>query len=182
MTADEILEDQLIENCVREDLKPVEQARAFKALVERRGCSYRQLAEMLNISHMAVSRALSLLDLPEDVQHRVTTGELAASVAVEVAKLEDPEEQREVAERVVSEGLNRSEAIEAVRRASKSSSKGRWAIKARPKRPTVRAIKTTSARVTVEFKKAVEPAEIRAALVEALAKLDAEQGGEQAAA
>ena len=35
--ADEILEDQLVENCVREDLKPIEQARAFQALLDRRG-------------------------------------------------------------------------------------------------------------------------------------------------
>jgi ParB family chromosome partitioning protein len=150
MTGDEILEDQLIENCVREDLKPIEQAKAFKALVERRGCSYRQLAEMLNISHMAVSRAMSLLDLPEDVQDLVTAGELAASVAVEVAKLDDPDEQREVAERVVSEGLNRSEVIEVVRqaaskpRAGASKGQGRGPAKARPKLPTERTVKTAS--------------------------------------
>lgn len=185
MTADEILEDQLVENCVREDLKPVEQAKAFRALVERRGCSYRQLAEMLNISHMAVSRAMTLLELPEDVQDRVTAGELAASVAVEVAKLDDPEEQREVAARVVSEGLNRSEAVEAVRQAANKSgraAKGRGAIRARPKRPTVRTIKTTSARVTVEFRKAVDPAEVIAALDEARAKILAEIGDDLAAA
>ena len=33
-TPEEVLEDQLVENCVREDLKPIEQARAFKALIE----------------------------------------------------------------------------------------------------------------------------------------------------
>ena len=137
ITADEILEDQLVENCVREDLKPIEQARAFKALVERRGCSYRQLAEMLNISHMAVSRAMTLLELPEDVQDRVTAGELAASVAVEVAKLDDPDAQREVADRVVSQGLSRAETVEMVRqvsgkqaRAGGATVKGRGGAKA----------------------------------------------------
>ena len=47
LTADEILEEQLIENCVREDLKPIEQARAYKALIDSRGISQRQLAETL---------------------------------------------------------------------------------------------------------------------------------------
>jgi ParB family chromosome partitioning protein len=193
MTADEILEDQLIENCVREDLKPVEQAKAFKALVESRGCSYRQLAEMLNISHMAISRAMALLELPEDLQERVTTGELAASVACEVAKLDDPDAQREVAQRVVSEGLNRSEAIEAVRqvagkpRAGGSKAKGREA-KAKAKLPTSRSIKTTTGfKITVEHKRGFEPAPLLAALEEAAAKVRAEiepakQGAEADAA
>ena len=160
MTADEVLEDQLIENCVREDLKPIEQARAFKTLVDLRGCSYRQLAEMLNISHMAVSRAMTLLDLPEDVQHRVTAGELAASVAVEVAKLEDPDEQREVAARVVAEGLTRAETVEAVRQATGkarpvgSKGKGRGVGKDKSKLPTERTIRTQGgAKVTVAMRK-----------------------------
>jgi ParB family transcriptional regulator, chromosome partitioning protein len=186
MTSDEILEDQLIENCVREDLKPIEQAKAFKALVERRGCSYRQLAEMLNISHMAVSRAMSLLELPKDIQERVTTGELAASVAVEVAKLDDPHEQREVAERVVSEGLNRSEAIAAVRQvASKPRAGGSKKSRgpAKPKLPTIRAIKTSvGLKVTVEGRRGVNLGEAIAALEEAVTKLRDEQDGQRDAA
>jgi hypothetical protein len=67
-------------------------------------------------------------------------------------------------------------------RARQGGSKGRAAIKARPKRPTIRTIKSTAARVTVEFKRAVDPGEIEAALVEALAKVRAEQGGDQDAA
>jgi ParB family transcriptional regulator, chromosome partitioning protein len=190
MTADEILEDQLIENCVREDLKPVEQARAFKALVDRRGCSYRQLAEMLNISHMAVSRAMTLLDLPEDVRDRVTAGELAASVAVEVARLDDPEEQREVAALVVAEGLNRAETIEAVRRVveRKPSSKATGAGKGKPKLPNERTIKLDGGfKVIVSGRKGFDEAAWAEMLKEALERVTAklgpaEQGGDQAAA
>lgn len=189
MTADEILEDQLIENCVREDLKPVEQAKAFRALVERRGCSYRQLAEMLHISHMAVSRAMTLLELPEDVQEQVTAGELAASVAVEVAKIENPDEQRHVARRVVSEGLNRSEAVEVVRQAAgkpNHGEKGRGAKlkpKGKSKLPTTRVIRTESGvRITADSRRGIDPATLVTALEEALAKVRAEQGGETAAA
>jgi hypothetical protein len=83
--------------------------------------------------------------------------------------------------RVVAEGLSRADTVEAVRKASRAS-KGRGAIKARPRRPTVRTIRTTSARVTVEFRKAVDPAESEAALREALAKVEAEQEGDQVAA
>ena len=180
----EILEDQLVENCLREDLKPVEQARAFRALIDRRGWSYRQLSEHLHVAPASVARALALLDLPEDLQGRVEAGELAPSVAYEVSRLKDQADQRRVADRVVSEDLNRVEAVEAVRQAAGRSTvkRGRGAIKARPKRPTVRTIKTTSARVTVEFKRAADPAEILAALDEARARVAAELEDDQVAA
>jgi ParB family transcriptional regulator, chromosome partitioning protein len=131
--------------------------------------------------------ALALLDLPAEVQDRVEEGALSPATAYEVSKLQDPAEQAEVAARVVSEGLTRAETVEAVRQvASKpragGGSKGRAAIRARPKRPTVKTIKTSSCRLTLEFKRAVEPGEVIAALLEAAAKLQAEQGGDQAAA
>ena len=55
-TADEILEDQLIENALRTDLKPGEQATAYKTLMDRRGLSAHQLAERLSLSTMTVTR------------------------------------------------------------------------------------------------------------------------------
>jgi ParB family chromosome partitioning protein len=111
---DEILEDQLIENCLRADLKPIEQAHAYKTLMDRRGLSGRQLAESLHLSHMTVTRALALLELPEAVQAQVEQGTLAPSAAYEVGKLDDPTLQAEVAQAVVAEGLTRSEVTELV--------------------------------------------------------------------
>jgi ParB family chromosome partitioning protein len=164
---------------LREDLKPIEQARAFRTLIDRRRWSYRQLSDHLHVAPASVARALALLELPEDLQVRVEAGELAPSVAYEVSRLEDHDDQREVAARVVSEDLSRAEAVEAVRQAAGRSTvkqRGGGAIKARPKRPTVRTIKTTAAKVTVEFKRAVDLAEVIVALREATAKLEAEQG------
>jgi ParB family chromosome partitioning protein len=189
-TESQVLEMQLVENCLREDLQPIEQARAFRTLMDRNDWTAARLAEALQLTGASVTRALALLDLPYTVQDAVASGELAPSVAYEVSKLQDPAEQTEVAARVVAEGLSRSETVEAVRqvasnpraRVGAGGSKGRAAIKARPKRPTVRTIKTTAAKVTVEFKRAVELAEIANALREALAKIEVEQGGEPAAA
>jgi ParB family chromosome partitioning protein len=110
---DDLLEDQLVENCVRADLRPIEQAHAFKALMERRGYSGRQLAEKLAISHTNVQRALTLLELPESIQERVEQGALAPTTAVEIAKL--PEADREaVAQAAVEGGLRRAEVGELV--------------------------------------------------------------------
>ena len=107
-----------MENALREDLKPIEQAHAFRALIDRRGWSYRQLGEALHIAPSSIARALALLDLPGDLQGRVTAGELAPSVAYEVSRLEDPDRQREVADQVVKQNLSRAEAVAAVRRAA----------------------------------------------------------------
>jgi ParB family chromosome partitioning protein len=106
---DEKLMVQLVENALREDLKPVEQARAYRALMEANGWSGRQLAEELHIGQASVVRALSLLDLPGEVQEQVDAGDLAPSVAYEIGKLPDSNQQAEVARAVVAEGLNRSE-------------------------------------------------------------------------
>jgi ParB family transcriptional regulator, chromosome partitioning protein len=178
MTPSEILEDQLVENCIREDLKPIEQAKAFRALLDTRGCSGRQLAESLGISHQAVGRALSLLSLSGELQEQVDSGLVPASAASEVAKVKDDDARREIASKIAAGELTRDQTIDAVRKAGRIS-KGRGA---KPRKPTVRTIRTTSARVTVEFKRAVELAEVRAALVEALSRVDAELGGEQVAA
>lgn len=115
LDAGERLAIQLIENCLREDLRPIEQARAYRRLMDLHGWSGNQLAKELAIAQGTVSRALSLLELPETVQEQVEQGELAPSAAHEVAKLADPAAQEEIAERVVSERLTRNEVAEAVR-------------------------------------------------------------------
>ncbi len=106
---------QLIENCLREDLRPIEQARAYKRLMDLHGWSGNQLAKELAIAQGTVSRALSLLALPTGVQEKVEQGALAPSAAHEVAKLDDPVLQVEIAERVVAEKMTRDQVVEAVR-------------------------------------------------------------------
>jgi ParB family chromosome partitioning protein len=130
-TPEEILEDQLVENCVRADLKPIEQARAFQALLERRGCSYRQLADSLAISHQAVVRALALLALPEEIRAKVDSGLVPASAASEVARIEDEAEQLRMIAEVESGAMTRDDVTRAVRAKGKKGKAGR----AKPRRP-----------------------------------------------
>jgi ParB family transcriptional regulator, chromosome partitioning protein len=111
----EIKMDQLVENALRLNLAPIEQANAFKALIDATGMSQRALAERLNISHVAVVQSLALLKLPPEVQEFVETGDLAPTTAYEVAKLESPAEQAVLAARAVNEELTRAEVIEKVR-------------------------------------------------------------------
>lgn len=182
----QILELQLIENCLREDLRPIEQAKAFRTLMDRNGWSGDQLARTLHMSDASVFRALALLTLPEAVQGHVESGGMAPSVAYELSKIDAPDVQAEVAARVVAEGLSRAETVEAVRNASKPSrtGKGRGA-KTKARKVTERVIRTTlGPRVTVESRRGLDPATIEAALAEALATIraDARAGDDQVAA
>ena len=110
----ELLALQLIENCLREDLAPIEQARAYKSLIDLNGWSARQLAGELAVNPATVTRALALLDLPSDVQEAVEQGTIAPHTAYEVSKLESAELQAEVAQAVIEKGLTRSEVADVV--------------------------------------------------------------------
>jgi ParB family chromosome partitioning protein len=176
----ELLAIQLIENCLREDLKPIEQARAFRSLIDRNGWTVRQVAQELAIDHSNVVRALALLELPTLVQEQVETGSIAPSVAYEISKVADPDEQADLAARVVSEGLTRSETVTAVKRAG---SKGRGVSRGKARKITSRTFKTSlGARFTVERTKGLDAALIRAGLVEIMAQLDAERETDDQAA
>jgi ParB family transcriptional regulator, chromosome partitioning protein len=114
LTESQRLVEQLAENIIRADLQPVEQARAFRRLMDLNGWSARQLAREMHIADANVVRALALLDLPETVQMQVEAGRLAPSVAYEVSRLDDPGEQASLAERIVAEKLTRDQAVAAV--------------------------------------------------------------------
>lgn len=108
-SADETLALQLVENALRADLTPIEQARAYRRLIDARRWSARQLAAELAVAPSTVTRALALLDLPAEVQGRVDRGELAAHLAYEVSRVEGAQAQAQVARAVAEQGLNREE-------------------------------------------------------------------------
>lgn len=114
LTESQRLIEQLAENIIRADLQPVEQAKAFRRLMDLNGWSARQLARELHIADANVVRALALLDLPKSIQERVEAGQLAPSVAYEVSRLDNPEEQATLAERIVTEKLTRDQTVAAV--------------------------------------------------------------------
>lgn len=125
LSPSEILQEQIVENLLREDLKPVEQARAYRQLMEMHGWSAKDLAGELQVSQGTVSKSLALLTLPEDLQAEVDRGQIAAATAYQVAKVVDPEVQRDVVRRVVEEKLTRDEVSEVVREAADPPAAGR---------------------------------------------------------
>lgn len=165
----DLLEDQLVENALREDLKPIEQARAYRTLLTARGLTRRQLADRLQIGHASITRALALLELPAPIQDDVEAGKIAPNTAYELSKVDNPGAQATLAREAAVGRLRRDE----LKELAGESKKGRGASK--PPRPKV--FRTPSGRVTVE-PKAAGIDSIRSALAHAMAQLDAPSGDE----
>ncbi len=112
----EILEQQLIENLLREDLSPMEEARGFSNLMELNGWNGKQVAEALRITPSRVSRALALLKLPEDVQQQVNDGVIPARTAYELSKVKSETAQADLAAQAVEGTLSTARAAGAARK------------------------------------------------------------------
>lgn len=100
------LERALVENIHRQDLNPLEEAAAYKQLIEDAGLTHEQLAERVGLSRPAVSNALRLLDLPDQVQRLVLDGKLSAGHAKVLLGLADHPLIVRLAARVAAEGLS----------------------------------------------------------------------------
>lgn len=115
LTPEQVLEDQLVENCVRQDLSDIDKGKAFRALQEKNGWTVLQLAEAVGLSLASVSKTLIIVDnLALDLQAEVKSKTLPASVAYELARLDDETAQRELAQRYQREKLTRKDVIAAV--------------------------------------------------------------------
>lgn len=104
------LELALVENLVREDLSPMEVARACAVLTEDFGQSHQQVADRLGRARPTVSNLLRLLELPDDVQGMVDRGELSEGHARAVLMADGARERRLLAERIIAGGLSVREA------------------------------------------------------------------------
>ena len=74
LTADRIMQLQLVANALRCDLSPLEAARAYQSLQIAWACSRKDLAAQLNISESKLSRTMAILDLPEQQQQAIAIG------------------------------------------------------------------------------------------------------------
>ncbi|MBV8130900.1 MAG: ParB/RepB/Spo0J family partition protein [Alphaproteobacteria bacterium] len=99
----EALEIALIENLQREDLSPLEEAEAYRRLIDELGRTQASLAEALGKSRSHIANTVRLLSLPAPVRHRLDEGELSAGHARALLAAADPVA---LAEEVVRRGLN----------------------------------------------------------------------------
>ncbi|WP_354699739.1 Stage 0 sporulation protein J [Paraconexibacter sp. AEG42_29] len=98
------LEDALIENMAREDLNPVEEARAVAALVEELGLTREAVGKKVGRSRVAVSNLLRLLDLPDEVLDALQAGALSEGHGRALLMAEDHADRRRLARSAAGEG------------------------------------------------------------------------------
>jgi len=115
------LEHALVENLHREDLNPLEEAAAFKQLIEDFGMTHDDLARRVGKSRSAVSNTLRLFQLPPSVQKLVAEAQLSAGHARALLATPDRAFQEALARRAVVEDLSVREVEESVRARSSGS-------------------------------------------------------------
>jgi ParB family transcriptional regulator, chromosome partitioning protein len=98
------LELALIENMAREDLNPVEEARACALLVDELGLTREEIGRRVGRSRVAVSNLMRLLDLPDEVLDLLATGQLSEGHGRALLTAADHEDRRRLARRAVDEG------------------------------------------------------------------------------
>ena len=114
-TDKEILELSLIENIQREDLNPIEEAEAYKRLIDEFGMSQEEMAKRVSKSRSAVANSLRLLKLEGDVRKMLVDGQLSMGHARALLPLEIAEEQIEVARKVADRQMSVRETEKLVR-------------------------------------------------------------------
>ena len=98
------LQTALIENVAREDLNPVDEARACAALVEDLGLSKEELARRLGSSRSAISNLMRLLDLPDEVLELLSSGDLSEGHGRAILQARGNDARRALAREAVARG------------------------------------------------------------------------------
>ena len=116
---EDAVEIALIENIQREDLNPVEEAQAYRTLMQEFHLTQEETAAKVGKSRAAVANRLRLLRLPESIQKWLASGELTEGHARALLALEDPERQEEAARQVLERQLSVRETEKLVREMQK---------------------------------------------------------------
>ena len=106
LTNQEIVEISLIENIQREDLNPIEEAQAYKRLLEEFNLKQDEVAERVSKSRTAVTNSMRLLKLCDEVQQMVVNEMISTGHARALLSIEDPEEQYMIAQKVFDEKMS----------------------------------------------------------------------------
>lgn len=102
----DVLEMALIENLQREDLNPIEEARAYERLARDFSMRQEDIAQRVGRNRATVANSMRLLDLPDGVQSLLSRGELTTGHAKVLLSLKKPREQEKAAEDILRKGLS----------------------------------------------------------------------------
>jgi ParB family chromosome partitioning protein len=163
----------LVENVAREDLSPIEEARAYAVLMDEFGLSLGDVAERVGRSKPTISNRIRLLDLPEDVIGLLERGQLTEGHARAILAVPGHDDRRALARQVLRKGLT-VRATERAARWSGAQTKPRRARRIDPalaerartaiERVVGRSVRVTDTRIEIPFSDEVELEELAEAL------------------
>ena len=119
---EKLLELALIENIQRQELNAMEEARAYKNLVETVGLTQEMIAESVGKNRTVITTFLRLLKLPEDIQKLIEEEKITAGHARALLMAENADSQRLLAQKVIEMSLSVRETEKAVKRLGKEDS------------------------------------------------------------
>jgi ParB family chromosome partitioning protein len=139
---DKVLEIALIENIQREDLNPIEEASAYRKLIDTLGLTQETVAERVGRDRSYVTNYLRLLKLPQDIQDLLQRGKISTGHARTLLALEDVGVQRRIARKIIDQDLSVRSTEQLVRSAGQAVGGQRRAPLAGTVDPNTRAAET----------------------------------------
>lgn len=113
---EKLLELALVENIQRQELNPIEEAKAYRKLIDTIGLTQEQVAEQVGKERSVVTTSLRLLRLPDEIQRVIEEGGLSAGHGRALLMVDDPRAQRIVANSAIDHGWSVRETERAVKR------------------------------------------------------------------
>ena len=113
---EKLLELALVENIQRAELNPVEEAKAYRKLIDTIGLTQEQVSERVGRERSLVATSLRLLKLPADIQTLMEEGKLSAGHGRALLLAEDPAQQRKLARSIIEKGWSVRETEAAAKR------------------------------------------------------------------
>lgn len=98
---DKVIELAMIENIQRSDLNPIEEAYGYRRLMERKGLTQSQLAQLVSKGRSTIANSLRLLELPEDAQHLLFEGKITAGHARAILSIPTIEGRQKLTEKML---------------------------------------------------------------------------------
>jgi len=106
LTSKEVVEISLIENIVREDLNPIEEALAYKRLIKEYNLTQEEISKKISKSRSAIANCMRLLNLDNRVQQYIIEGVISEGHGRAILAIEDKNLQYEISQKVIDEELN----------------------------------------------------------------------------
>ena len=116
---EKLLELALVENIQRQELNAIEEANAYRKLIDHIGLTQEMVADRVGKDRTLIATSIRLLKLPNDVQRYIIEGKLTAGHGRALLMTDDPRVQRVVAQSAVDMGLSVRETEKAVKRAAR---------------------------------------------------------------